>query len=83
MMFYVNDNSDPLLPGDVMCFPDKVSLLEKLEPWFADEPHVVFDETFCVWKLKEHRKDITLVETETILAADLAKQLIARAERIQ
>lgn len=82
MTFYLNENIDPLLAGDVECFPDKVSLLKELEPWFVDEPHIVFDENFCVWKLKAIRKGLTLVKTETILATDLAKELIARAERI-
>jgi len=82
MTFYVNENINPLVPGDVQRFPDMATLLKELEPWYVDEPHLVFDETFCVWKLKAARKGLTLIQTDEFLATDLAKQLVARAERI-
>ena len=42
-MYFVNENTDISVVGALEYFKSKEEMLLKIEPWYEDVPHIVFD----------------------------------------
>lgn len=51
-MWFVNDSPKERQPGDVYAFATESDMLLQFEYWFADEPHLVFDELGQAFKFR-------------------------------
>lgn len=76
----INDSTDELLPGDVELYTSWELARKEYELWFADEPHLVIDDTGQTFKIHINgKKQLTLISTGNTMQIDKFREFIQRA----
>lgn len=69
-LFFINENPNPKIIGDLEVYNSEEDLLQKLEPWYVDIGHIIFDANGECFKLAADDSLLSLQRLKSSITKD-------------
>lgn len=79
-MWFLNDSIGDRIPGDVTAYESKEGILNYVEYWFTDYPHLVFDHTGRTFKIHRFGQSMYIVPHEPPLSLQEFKIMVGKSD---